>query len=406
MLNKFFNLTKEIYKIDRRIKLLQFSCKNVNFMFKLKTLLCLKQKSKKKYSIMLKIAILGLGEGRSTMSAALESEKIKLTKVCDLNEELCKLRAKEFDFNSWTTNYQDILDDSSIDIVAIYTPDHLHANHVKQALLHGKHVVCTKPFIDNLADAKELLDLGKKTGKKVFIGQSSRFSEPMVRQKKDFDKGLIGNLITVEAHYHADNRWFLKKDWSLLNSFKWLYGGLSHPVDFVRWYLKDIEEVMGYGMVSENGNLAGLKNEDAMHFIFKAKNGHIARVSGVYSSPTQPTKRDSTLTCILRGTLGASQGDYHELRYSITSKDGEEKVVYWGDEKLKYYYRFEGQSHHAGEYQNYLEYFADSIENHYTAYPNMEEGIGTIALLQAMDRSLQTGTPIKIADIKAEYGIG
>ena len=35
---------------------------------------------------MLKIAILGLGEGRSTMSAALKSAKLELVKVCDLNE--------------------------------------------------------------------------------------------------------------------------------------------------------------------------------------------------------------------------------------------------------------------------------------------------------------------------------
>ena len=35
---------------------------------------------------MLKIGILGLGEGRSTMSAALESSKLQLVKVCDRNE--------------------------------------------------------------------------------------------------------------------------------------------------------------------------------------------------------------------------------------------------------------------------------------------------------------------------------
>ena len=38
-------------------------------------------------------------------------------------------------------------------------------------------------------------------------------------------------------------------------------------------------------------------------------------------------------------------------------------------------------------------------------YPNMEEGIGTVALLQAMDKSLQTGMPVKIADILNEYGL-
>ncbi|RYZ28227.1 MAG: Gfo/Idh/MocA family oxidoreductase [Chitinophagaceae bacterium] len=354
---------------------------------------------------MLRLGILGLGEGRSTMSAALHSKKYELATVCDRNEELCRQRAKEFDFLHYTTDYQQMLDDTSIDVIAIYTPDHLHAEHVKQALLHGKQVVCTKPFIDDLSKAKDLLEIAEKSGKKVFVGQSSRFFEPAKRQRADYEAGLIGELITIESHYHADHRWFLEKGWSLLQSFKWLYGGLSHPTDFIRWYVPNIEEVMGYGMVSRNGKAAGLKNEDTMHFIFKATDGRIARVSGVYTSPTQPTQRDSGMSVILRCTEGASQADYHELRYAITDKTGEERIVRWGDATLKHYFRFEGQSHHAGEYQNYLEYFADSIEQNFTAYPDIKEGIGTIALLQAMDKSLQTGKPIKVQDILNEYGL-
>ena len=354
---------------------------------------------------MLTIGILGLGEGRSTMSAALNSSKLKLKVICDVNEDTCKLRCHEFGFDNYTTKYEDMLNDEAIDVIAIYTPDHLHAEHVKQALLHDKHVVCTKPFLNDLSQAKELIDLQKKTGKKVFVGQSSRFFEPFKKQRADFEQGIIGELITVESHYNADHRWFLEKKWALEKSFKWLYGGLSHPVDFIRWYLPNIEEVMGYGMISSNGKKAGLKNEDTMHFIFKATDGRIARVSGVYTSPVQPVSRESGMSCILRGTEGASQGDYHELRYAVKTNSGEEKIITWGDDKLKYYFRFEGQGHHAGEYQNYLEYFVDSIERDFTAYPDMVEGIGTIALLQAMDRSLHTGNPVKISELLSGFGV-
>ena len=114
---------------------------------------------------MLTIGILGLGEGRSTMSAVLNSKKWKLKTICDLNVELCKKRAKEFDFHHYTTNYDDLLNDPEIDVVAIYTPDHLHATHIKMALEHGKHVVCTKPLLDDLTDAVSLLELSKKVGK-------------------------------------------------------------------------------------------------------------------------------------------------------------------------------------------------------------------------------------------------
>ncbi len=344
---------------------------------------------------MYKLGILGLGEGRSTMSAALQSEKWTLHKICDLNEELCKKRAKEFDFQNYTTRFQDLLDDPEIDVIGIYTPDKFHAEHIKMALQAGKHVVCTKPLIDDLSKAQELINLTKSTGKRVFVGQSSRFFEPMKRQRADYLAGEIGELVTVEAYYHADHRWFLGKGWSLEKSFKWLYGGMSHPVDLVRWYMPDIVEVMGYGMLSPNGKKGGLQNEDTMHFIFKAADGRVARVSGVYSGPVQPTVRDSEMSCILRGTEGCSQGDYMDLRYAITTRTGEEKLITF-DHKLKHYFRFEGKSHHAGEYQNYLEYFADCLDSGETAYPDLQEGIKTVAVMQAMDKSLQTGMPVKV----------
>jgi predicted dehydrogenase len=353
---------------------------------------------------MLRIGILGLGEGRSTISAALQSRKLELKTICDLNIELCKKRANEFGFQHYTTNYDQMLNDPNIDIIGIYTPDKFHAGHIKMALLHKKHVVCTKPLLDNLAEAKDLLELSRATGKKIFVGQSSRFFEPMRYQRKDFNDGLLGNIITVEAYYHADHRWFLGKGWSLEDSFKWLYGGLSHPVDLIRWYLPDISEVMGYGILSENGKNAGLKNDDTMHFIFKTESGKIARVSGAYTGPIQPQSRDSEMSCIIRGTEGCSQADYKDLRYVITTNSGEEKVLTF-EHKNNYYFRFEGKSHHAGEYQNYLEYFVDCLEKDETAYPDLKEGIGTIAVLKAMEQSLESGMPAKINDILKKYDL-
>jgi predicted dehydrogenase len=110
------------------------------------------------------------------------------------------------------------------------------------------------------------------------------------------------------------------------------------------------------------------------------------------------------MTCILRGTEGCNQGDYPDLRYSISNNLGEEKIITF-EALEKYFFRFEGRSHHAGEYQNYLEYFVDCIEKGETPFPDMKEGIGTIALLKAMDLSLQKGIPVKVKDVLKEYNL-
>src|SRR5437764_10939708 len=144
----------------------------------------------------LKLGVLGLGEGRSIISAALNSPLWELARICDLNEDLCRERAAEFRFPNYTTKLEELLADPSIDVIGIYTPDPLHATHIRKTLEAGKHAICTKPLIDNLKDARGLLEAQRKTGKLVFVGQSSRFFEPMIRQRADFEAVKHGSLFS------------------------------------------------------------------------------------------------------------------------------------------------------------------------------------------------------------------
>ncbi|MCS7034400.1 MAG: Gfo/Idh/MocA family oxidoreductase [Phycisphaerae bacterium] len=351
-----------------------------------------------------RLGVLGLGEGRSIMSAALNSELWELAQICDLNEDLCRERAAEFRFDNYTTRAEELFSNPDVDVVGIYTPDPLHAEHILRSLECGKHVICTKPLIDNLKDAPALLEAQRKSGRLVFVGQSSRFFAPMIRQRADFEAGKHGNIFSVEAEYNADNRWFLQKSWARAGGLKWLYGGLSHPVDLVRWYLPDIMEVMGYGMLTENGRKVGLQHDDSMHFIMKTRSGRIARVSGCYSAPPQPHMRDSHMTCVVRGENGTSQADYYDLRYSTHFK-GEGCVQYDMEHQAPYYFRFGGRGHHAGEYQNYIEYFARCLAANQIPKPDLIEGIVTVAVMTAMERSLETARPVRVDAILDEFGL-
>lgn len=112
----------------------------------------------------LTLGVLGLGEGRSIISACLESEMWELGNICDINEEVCKERVEEFGLPKYTTSYEDMLGILPIDVIGIYTPDQLHATHIKMALEAGKHVICTKPLMINLDEANELLEVQKERG--------------------------------------------------------------------------------------------------------------------------------------------------------------------------------------------------------------------------------------------------
>jgi len=349
------------------------------------------------------LGVLGLGEGRSIISGALNSELWEVILLCDLNDELGRERCQEFGMSRFTTSFDELLADARVEVVGIYTPDHLHSGHVIKALHAGKHVICTKPFLNDLTRAREVLDAQNQTGKAVMVGQSSRFFAPFTRQREHFESGCFGDIIMAEAYYNADHRWFLKKGWAKTDAFKWLYGGLSHPLDLLRWYLPDIAEVMGYSSLSRNGRELGLKNDDTFQFILKSSTGIPARVSGTYSSPVTPLQRDSNMSCVLRCANGASQADYYDLRYAW--KLGGQSCVETFEDKDDYYFRFGGHSHHAGEYQNYIEYFARCLAEGRTPKPDASEGIVTVALMQAMEESCAAGLPVKIKDVLARYDL-
>src|SRR5437763_1933744 len=94
------------------------------------------------------LGVLGLGEGRSIISAGVNSELWDIVRLCDINEQLGRDRCHEFALKPevFTNSFDTLLSNPAVDVVGIYTPDHLHAGHIIKALEHGKHVICTKPF--------------------------------------------------------------------------------------------------------------------------------------------------------------------------------------------------------------------------------------------------------------------
>lgn len=354
----------------------------------------------------LRIGVLGLGEGRSIISAVQESSYWELGNICDLNEQLCKERCKEFGIEGYTLDYEEMLADETIDVIGIYTPDQLHGKHIKMALLAGKDVICTKPLLVDLAESNELLQMQKETGKKVFVGQSSRYFEPARRQRADYLAGKHGELETVETHYISDSRWFLERAWSHEKGFSWMYNFMIHAVDLAVWYLPEIEEVYGLGNISENIKEKGVLVNDTLKFLLKDTSGRFASVSGAYAIPTLGSAVEQSISCTLRGSKGISRAGYPKLQYYTNFTPIEKTARLQQFEDLHgFYFRFEAENHHAGEYQNYIDEFAIALQNGETPKPDLQEGIRTLAVMEAMSESLKTGQVVKVSDVLKKRNI-
>lgn len=96
----------------------------------------------------------------------------------------------------------DLLNDDTLDLVVINTPNNLHYEHAKLALQKGKHILVEKPFTATGKQAKELFALAKSVGKKVLFYQNRRYDSDFNAVKEIIGSGKLGKL--VEVHFRFD----------------------------------------------------------------------------------------------------------------------------------------------------------------------------------------------------------
>ena len=307
------------------------------------------------------LGVLGLGEGRSIISAGVHSDLWNVVCLCDTNDALAQERCAEFGLTDYTTDYDAMLADPAVDVVGIYTPDHLHAEHVIRALDAGKHVICTKPFIDNLARAADVLAAQARSGKQVMVGQSTRFFAPFMRQRQHYESGALGELVTVEASLQRRSPLVSEE---ALGAPAGLQVALRrHQPSGRPRALVPARHRRGHGLrLSQQQRPRRAAWSTPTPTTLCSRPPTAASPASPASTPAPPCRpeRDSPMTCILRCDDGASQADYHELRYAW--KIGDQAAIESFESKRDYYFRFGGVSHHAGEYQNYIEYFARCLE--------------------------------------------
>jgi len=88
-----------------------------------------------------------------------------------------------------------------MDFIAIVTPNHVHFPPAKMALEHGFHVLSDKPATFNLAQARQLAEIVKKTG--LLYGLTHNYTGyPLVKEARDMVRaGKLGRIRKVVVEY-------------------------------------------------------------------------------------------------------------------------------------------------------------------------------------------------------------
>ncbi|MDY7109873.1 MAG: Gfo/Idh/MocA family oxidoreductase [Planctomycetota bacterium] len=358
------------------------------------------------------VGVLGLHEGRTLLLALNRCTKAYPVAACDVDPDKLAASRAELPDLFFTTTCDELLARPEVDIIAIYTPDAQHADHVVRAFEAGKDVICTKPLVNSIDGAKRMLAAGRRTGRRLLVGQSTRFFEPFMRQRRALERGEFGGLQGVElvdAHYIHRMDWFYRKSpWAAREAeTDWVFLGLSHPLDLIRWYLGHIREVHTYANRSAMGASFGLEGRDIHVVNLVAEDGRIGRAMGHYGCHELPTARNC-IELMLYGTGGSSLAQYHDMKYIHTAGPDDEMTEITEDHLYAgrhYYFNSEVHGMHYGEFANYAESFAGALIDGSPCSPDLEEGVETFCVMEAVKRSAQTGRPVEVRPLLEKVGL-
>jgi predicted dehydrogenase len=348
----------------------------------------------------IRLGVIGMGPNNMASTLALLRDepdlRFRMTAICGLPQETMGQCAREFEVPFWTTDYRELVARDDVDVVCVFSPDALHAEHSLAALEHGKHVVCTKPMVTRLEDAQSLVRLVRQRGVKFLVGQTMRFDRQFLHARQLFDRGELGELIAVESHYVHDVRpVFRLTPWRLTMPQDFMFGGCMHGIDVIRAFASDIRRVHA---VARKSNLTPeYPLADNFFLNVEFASGVIGRVSGLYGivHPPMPMMQFG-----IYGTKGSLQAEFTdnqpgEIRVVLDRTEGHRPSVL----------RFEAERDrsaygHGATVIRYMRHFQECLDRDLDPSPGVVDGAKSLATGVAAWESIRTG---RVADVCNDF---
>ena len=260
----------------------------------------------------LRLGLAGLGHG-DTLLQANDPEHalpIRVTALCDVNEARLEAASNTHGIDAVTTDFDELAARDDVDIIGIYTPGPLHARQIVAALDNGKHVMVTKSMVYTMAEAARVVEAVDRTGLVLLVTQSMRGRLDLIDAKRACDAGEIGEPFMAEASYVHDLRPVYKRTpWRTTMPQDLILGGACHPIDLLRWFMGDIEEVHCVGLRS--GVAPEYPQEDCFFINVKFASGKIGRVANLLGMVHPAGERANSLT--VYGTKGTIRDNVKTL---------------------------------------------------------------------------------------------
>ncbi len=187
---------------------------------------------------MLKFGIVGFGiMGRLYARIISESGEAELVAVASKSDSSLTLAKEKYGVRVYKSALE-MYESDDLDAVYIATPDYLHFEFTKEALVRGINVLLEKPMTMDVGEAEELVEIEKNSRATGTIRFGNRFSPPFLKLKSAVDSGKFGKILSLNARLN-DTIYVPTKmiSWSSRTTPAWFL--MSHLLDLAYYLTGD-----------------------------------------------------------------------------------------------------------------------------------------------------------------------
>jgi predicted dehydrogenase len=149
-----------------------------------------------------RVGMVGLGGwGKNLLRNFGSLPESDLRWACDADDGPRAAFAPSYPQARFTADVDDLLDDPELEAVVLATPVPTHFELAKRALEAGKHVLVEKPMTWRAAEARELREIVRASGRTLMVGHLLRFHPGVDKLRDLIDSGELGDV-----HYVYGNR--------------------------------------------------------------------------------------------------------------------------------------------------------------------------------------------------------
>jgi predicted dehydrogenase len=149
---------------------------------------------------MINVGVIGVGYwGPNIVRNFTVDEQTTVTLCADLQQQRLDFITGRYPAVKTTTDWQEVVNNKDVDLVAVCTPVDSHYLLAKAALEKGKHVLIEKPMASSAAQADELVTLAEKKDLKIFIDHTFVYTGAVHKIKEVVTAGELGDLCYFDS---------------------------------------------------------------------------------------------------------------------------------------------------------------------------------------------------------------